>query len=858
MPPLRRLPFRLLPGLLALSIVGGPWTALAAPGKIRFNRDVRPILAENCFACHGPDNAGRKGDLRLDVREHALAEAGSGARAVVPGDVAGSELVVRILAEDPEDAMPPERTGKTLTMREKEILQQWIAEGAAYEKHWALVPPERVELPVMAGVSHPVDRFIFDRLQREEITPAPEASRATLIRRLSLDLTGLPPTRSEVEAFVADSRPEAYDNLVDRLLGSVHFGEKWARWWLDLAHYGDSDGIRLDNFRPYAWRYRQWVVEAFNRDLPFDQFTIEQLAGDLLPGATTEQRIATGFLRNTISDRQTGNADPALGRVRQVVDRTNTMGTVWMGLTVGCAECHDHKFDPISQREYFQLYAFFNTAEEENIEAPLPGELDRHREPRRAYEARRQELLAPMAAELETLQRTWEEKMQWIEANPGGDHAWARAHEILVTSWGRGQGEGQFEGMNIVKTPWEKRTPAQQERLQDYFLRNGRVVAPDRFKELKIAEIVKELDALARKVPRLGRAQAMTRAPYERKTWIHTRGDFRRPGDFVTPGTPAALPPLQAQDEPTRLDLARWLVSPGHPLTSRVTVNRLWQELFGRGLVSTSDNLGFRGEAPSHAALLDWLALEFPARGWSIKQMLRLMVTSATYRQSSHARPELAERDPSNVLLARQTRLRLSAEGIRDVALATSGLLNPKVGGPSVRPPQPEGLVKENTRNPWVADKGEAVYRRGLYTFIHRLTPFAQLTTFDFPGTAQACTQRERSNTPLQALNLLNDPAFVEAAQAFAGRLWREVPGEDSRRRLEHAFLLALARPPAAAEIHALELHLNEQRRLYSRDEAAARTLAGEPFTGATLAGSAAWISLASVLLNLDEFINRE
>ncbi len=845
-------------GLVASLLGAIAPAAQAGPEGLRFNRDIRPILAENCFACHGPDNAGRKGGLRLDVRDLAVGEAASGAHAVVPGNVKDSELVARIVTDEPEDIMPPERTGKTLTAREKALLQQWIAQGAPYEKHWSLVPPERIEPPAIAGAVHPVDRFVRERLQQEKVEPAPEAPRETLIRRLSLDLTGLPPTREEVEAFVADARTDAYERLVDRLLGSIHFGEKWARWWLDLAHYGDSDGIRLDNFRPYAWRYRQWVVEAFNRDLPFDQFTIEQLAGDLLPNPTIDQRIATGFLRNTISDRQTGNADPALGRVRQVVDRTSTTGTVWMGLTVGCAECHDHKFDPISQREFFRLYAFFNTAEEENVEAPLPGELERHLEPRRAYAARRQELLAPMAAELETLQRAWEDKIRWIEANPGGDHAWARAHEILVTSWGRGQGEGQFEGMNIVKTPWERRTPAQHERLQDYFLRNGRVIAPDRFKELKIAEAAKELDALARKVPRLGRAQAMAQAPYERKTWIHTRGDFRRPGEFVTPGTPEALPPLEVQGEPTRLDLARWLVSPGHPLTARVTVNRLWQELFGRGLVATSDNLGFRGEAPSHAALLDWLALEFPARGWSIKQMLRLMVTSATYRQSSHARPELAERDPANVLLARQTRLRLSAEGVRDATLAASGLLNPRVGGPSVRPPQPEGLVKENTRNPWVADQGDAVYRRGLYTFIHRLTPFAQLTTFDFPGTAQACAQRERSNTPLQALNLLNDPAFVEAAQAFARRLWREVPGEHARRRLEHAFLLALARPPAAAEIQALELHLNEQRRLYGRDEAAARTLAGEPIAGTSPAESAAWISLASVLLNLDEFINRE
>lgn len=842
---------------LGLLFAAAPWAAGATAEEVRFNRDIRPILAENCFACHGPDNAGRKGDLRLDVRKNALAEAGSGAHAIVPGDVKQSELVLRILAEDPEDVMPPERTGKTLTKKEKDVLQQWIAQGAAYEKHWSLVPPERVEPPPIAGTSHPVDRFIHARLQQEKIAPSPEAPRATLIRRLSLDLTGLPPSRVEVEAFVQDSRPDAFERVVDRLLGSEHFGEKWARWWLDLAHYGDSDGIRLDNFRPYAWRYRQWVVDAFNRDLPFDQFTIEQLAGDLLPGNNVEQRIATGFLRNTISDRQTGNADPALGRVRQVVDRTSTVGTVWMGLTVGCAECHDHKFDPISQREFFQLYSFFNDAEEENIDAPLPGELERFAEPRRHYEARRAELLGPLDGDLAALQRTWEEKLLWIEANPGKDHAWARAHEILVTSWGRGQGEGQFEGMNIIKTPRDQRTPSQQERLQDFFLRNGRLAAPDRFKELKIAEITKELDGVARKIPRLTRAQAMTRGPVPRQTWIHTRGDFRRPGDLVAPGTPEVLPPLEAKGEPNRLDFARWLVSPAHPLTARVTVNRLWQELFGRGIVATSDNLGFRGEAPSHAELLDWLALEFQARGWSMKQMLRLMVTSQTYRQSSHARPELETRDPNNLLLARQLRLRLSAEGVRDTTLAASGLLNRKLGGPSVRPPQPESLVKENTRNPWVADKGDAAYRRGLYTFIHRLTPFAQFTTFDLPGTAQACSQRERSNTPLQALNLLNDPAFVEAAHALAARLWLEIEG-DTPRRLEHAFFLALARPPTAEETTVLTRYLKHQTDLYRADEPAALLLARESFSGATLPESAAWVALASVILNLDEFINRE
>ncbi|MEX2577473.1 MAG: PSD1 and planctomycete cytochrome C domain-containing protein [Verrucomicrobiales bacterium] len=823
-----------------------------------------PIFAEHCYTCHGPDKAGRKANLQLDRREEALAERKSGGHAILPGEAGESLLMQRIGSGDPDEVMPPPESGQQLTADQIETLRRWIDAGADYEPHWSFVPPDPVAPPKIAGAAHPVDRFVLARLEEEGIAPSPEAPRATLIRRVTLDLTGLPPTREEVDAFLEDTRPKAYDHLVDRLLASPHFGEKWARWWLDLAHYGDSDGIRLDNARPDAWRFREWVVDALNDDLPFDQFTIRQLAGDLLANASVSQRLATGFLRNTVSDRQTGNADPELGRVRQVVNRTSTVGAVWLGLTMECAECHDHKFDPVSQKDFFQLYAFFNGAEEMNINAPLPGEMEKHRPARRVYERKRAELIAPLATRLDEMQAEWEERMLWTERNPGADHAWGRAFELLVTSWGRGRGEGQFEGLMIIKTPPGQRSAQQKERLQDYFLKNGRVVAPEAFAKLKIVDLSKELETLAREVPPLSRAQAMTQLPEPPVTRIHLRGDFRRPGETVTPGTPAVLPPLKTETSatPTRLDLAKWLVSPNHPLTARVTVNRLWQELFGSGLVPTSDNLGTRGATPTHPDLLDWLATQFPERGWSLKEVLRVMVTSDTYRQSSDDRSALSsdgrtQQDPGNALLARQAKLRLSAEGVRDNALAVGGLLNPTVGGPSVRPPQPESVTRENTRNPWKADEGEARYRRGLYTFIQRLTPFVQFANFDLPGSTTACSRRERSNTPLQALNLLNDPAFVEAAHGLASRVCREVEADESA-RLEHAFVLALARRPSPEEAERLGRHLREQTALFETAPEAADTLAPDPFPDTSAAASAAWVTLASVLMNLHEFIHRE
>lgn len=846
---------------------GGAWWGMVfawlggwgmANDEVRFNRDVLPILAEHCFACHGADKAGRKGDLQLSERAEALAMRRGGRPAMVPGSAQESLLIERVMAVDEDEVMPPPETGKRLTSEQVEVLRKWIDAGAAYETHWAFQPVEKVLPPVEVEVVHPVDRFIRQRLEQEGIAPAPEAERGVLIRRLSLDLTGLPPTVDEIRAFEQDTEAGAYERLVDRLLGSVRFGEKWARWWLDLAHYADSDGILADSLRPHAWRYRQWVVDAFNADLPFDRFTIEQLAGDQMDGARVSQLVATGFLRNTLSDRQTGNADPALGRVRMVVNRTATLGAVWLGLTLECAECHDHKFDPISQREFYQLYAFFNGAEEANVDAPLLGERERHERARQSYMVERAALLEPLRDRLEALQAEWERKLLFTEQNPGLEPPWMRAFELFVTSWGRGYGEGQFEGLMIVKTPSEERSAVQQERLQDYFIKHGAVVAPAEFKALKLAELAKQLEALGRKVPPLSRAQAMTDLPYQVPTWVHQRGDFRRQGELVESGTPEILPELKkVNGAARRLDLAAWLVTGEHPLTARVMVNRLWQEVFGLGLVATSDNFGLRGERPSHPELLDWLAREFPQRGWSVKRMLRLLVTSATYRQSSTARPELAERDPENRLLARQVKWRLSAEGVRDAALAVSGLLDGTVGGPSVRPPQPASVILENGRNKWKVDEGAGSYRRGLYTVVQRLAPFAMFANFDQPGTAMACARRGRSNTPLQALNLLNDPTFVEVAKGLARRLLLEVKG-GTEERLAYGFWVTLARGPEEHELARMQRLLEQQTALYEEDLAAARLLVGDGLEGVPIAESAAWVTVASVWLNLYEFFHRE
>ncbi|MDB5336677.1 MAG: hypothetical protein JWN70_2296 [Planctomycetaceae bacterium] len=746
------------------------------------------------------------------------------------------------------------------------LLSIEVSTAVAQDTHWSFRPIFRstVPSPIRATwIRNPADAFILSRLEKENLAPSAEAPRATLIRRVTLDLIGLPPTAAEFEAFLADDGADAYERLVDRLLASPHYGERWARVWLDLCHYGDTDGHLTDQLRPVAWRYRDWVMRAMNANLPFDDFTVAQLAGDLsgdspYRGSELDPVLGTGFLRQTLSNRE-GGADLEEYRVEQIVDRTSLVGMIWMGLTVGCARCHDHKYDPLSHEDFFKLYAFFDRADEVNIDAPLPQERDGYRRVRPEYEQRRQTLIREAGDGFNSLQKLWEEKLLHAAAHPGEDHVWDRQWEVLGLVWGGGLGEGQLEGVEIVKLPRDRRTARQRDDLFDYFLQHSAVTDPKKFQELKLNELQTKLVALKKELPQAAatRAPVMQAALTPRKTFIHERGDFRSPGPDVVAGTPDWLPvkltvAAAASDgipakstEPTRLDLARWIVSRDNPLTARVVVNRYWQEFFGRGIVATSDNLGVRGAPPSHPELLDWLAEEFIRSSWDVKSMHRLIVTSATYRQSSLPRPELATVDPGNVLLARQSSLRIPAEAVRDSGLIASGLLTRTLGGPSVFPQQNERVTMEAFgSNSWPTSTGSDKYRRGLYTFMQRTSPFAQSITFDAPSPARACTRRDRSNTPLQALTLLNDPVFFEMAGALAQRILRE-GGTADRERLRFAVQAALARPATDRELKLLEKYLEHERLLINEKQ--------EKPTEVWC-----WTKLSSVVLNLHEFVTRD
>ncbi len=802
------------------------------------------------------------GGLRLDQKDDAL-RGGKSGPVIRPGHSADSRLIRLVSGAEGKLVMPP--VGERLNAAEIRMLRAWIDQGANWpntavissgghgNSHWAFQKVRRPEVPAVrhrSWVRNPIDAFIVSRLESEGIEPSPEADKRTLLRRVCLDLTGLPPTPQQIDEFVQDNRPDAYERLVDRLMSSPHYGEKWARYWLDLARYADSDGYEKDLSRPWAWRYRQWVIEALNRDMPYDEFTIEQLAGDLLPNATTEQRIATGFNRNTLTNRE-GGTDPEQFRDEQVIDRTNTLGTVWMGLTVGCAQCHDHKYDPISQKEYYQLFAFFNAAEEVNIDAPLPGELGPYLEARPEFERKRRELFEQY--HVPQLQAEWEKQLMDAADHPGQHPNLDFAYGVLRVMLDN--------GIKILRTDPAKRTQRQSEVLTEFFVRNyGQAITKQRYEELKFKELVKKLDELKASLPQFSEAPTMAENPQPPKTFIHKKGDYREHGPEVQPGTLAVLPPLPTGEKPTRLTLARWLVSRDHPLTSRVAVNRMWQELFGRGLVRTSEDFGTQGDRPTHPALLDWMASEFMDRGWSMKQMHKLIVTSAAYRQSSHARPELISRDPENTLIARQSRLRLPAELIRDEALAAGGLLNlSQIGGKSIRPPQPKGVAELSYANSvkWPETKGPDRYRRGLYIHFQRTTPYPQLMNFDAPNSTLSCTRRQRSNTPLQALNLLNDPVFFEAAQGLAYRLVREAqPG--FRHRLDYAYEIALARKPSERETERMARYYDQQIGHLQQNVKEAEGLFPNHVESVTETEAAAWVGVGRVLLNLDEFMNRE
>ena len=715
--------------------------------------------------------------------------------------------------------------------------------------HWSFQPIESPAVPAAGNrswVRNPIDAFVLSRLESESISPSPEADKNTLIRRVSLDLVGLPPSPDQISSFLSDECPDAYERLVDRLLSSPHYGERWALYWLDLARFADSDGYEGDRMRPHAWRYREWVINALNEDMRFDQFTIEQIAGDLLPEATTQQKVATGFHRNTLTNRE-GGVDVEQFRFEQLVDRTRTVGTVWLGLTVECAQCHDHKYDPITQKDYYRLLAFFNSDEEVNIDAPLAGEMGSYVRGRPEYDAKREQLLQEYG--LFELQRPWELKMLQASTNPGRWPVWDDAYVMFRLLLDNGE--------TILGTDPDRRTRKERLALTAHFVDNyGRVITKERSEKLRLKELRKKLDTLNRAFPALSEAQTIAASVHPRKSYIHIRGDYRNKGTQVEPATPDFLHPMPQDSDGSRLTLARWLVAPNNPVTPRVTVNRLWQELLGRGIVRTSEDFGSRGDRPSHPQLLDWLANDFVSRGWSLKKVMRRIVTSATYRQSSARGPEMESRDPDNVLLSRQNRLRLPAELIRDSSLAVSGLLYPAIGGRSVRPPQPEavtGLMHLNFT--WEESQGRDRYRRGLYVHRQRSMPYPLLQNFDAPEFTVTLCRRERSNTPLQALNLLNDPVFFEAAQALAVRILREVPGSFDD-RLDHAFQLCLSRPPYPSEQQRMSQYF--ARKLKLLDEGSAESLFPIDLEGESRIEAAAWVGLSSILLNLDEFITRE
>jgi hypothetical protein len=827
----------------------------AASGPVDFERDVWPVLQKSCVSCHGP--AKQRGGLRLDDGAEALKGGNSGA-VIKPGDGPGSRLLHLAAGLDPEAKMPPEGR-KPLTPAQVGVLRAWIEQGAKWPKgtaikverpettHWAYLPVRRPELPQVrdaAWVRNGIDVFVLARLEAEGIAPSLEADRVTLIRRLSLDLLGLPPTPQEVDAFVADARPDAYERLVDRLLASPHYGERWGRHWLDAARYADSDGYEKDTGRPHAWRYRHWVIEAFNRDLPYDQFVIEQLAGDLLPGATVEQKVATGFHRNTLTNRE-GGVDQEQYRVEAVVDRVNTTARVFLGATLGCAQCHDHKYDPFSQREYYQLFAFFDSDVESDLPAPLPGEAEKYAAAKAAFDKKKAELDGAVVAYRK-------------DVLPGALAKW----EAGLSAEERKKLPANVAAALGVEAG--KRTPAQQKEVTEHYAKA----------DAKLVQLTKAVADHQKTAPAQTMAQTLALGS-PRKTRVLIRGDFLRPGVEVQPGTPGVLSPLVRRDEPggspTRLDLARWLVAADNPLTPRVAVNQVWQRYFGRGLVPTVDDFGTQGEQPSHPELLDWLASEFMAsperqrgEGWSLKKLHALIVTSATYRQSSQTRPDLAARDPVNVLLARQGRQRLEAEVLRDAALASSGLLARRVGGPSVRPPQPAGISELSYAGSvrWVESTGADRYRRGVYTWFQRTSPYPMLMTFDAPDSNVCAVRRERSNTPLQALTLLNDAAFVECAQALGRRIVAEVPagaGDVTRERVRHGFRLCLAREPSSVEAERLARLVGEFReQCRARPEAAAKLVGTQKPAGADVPEAAAWVALARALMNLDEFVTRE
>jgi Protein of unknown function (DUF1553)/Protein of unknown function (DUF1549)/Planctomycete cytochrome C len=1038
-------PIRLVwSGLAAAAWLATLAPASAAPRKIDFNRDIRPILSDNCYACHGPDEKTRKAKLRLDTAEGAFAQH-DGSAALVPRDLKKSSLWARVTTKDADDLMPPpESKKKPLSPAQLALLKQWIEEGANYQGHWSFVAPVKATPPSIgnrpSAIGNPIDAFILAKLAERKLTPNPEASREALIRRVTFDLIGLPPTPAEVDAFLADKSPNAYEKVVDRLLASPHYGEHMGRHWLDAARYGDTHGMHLDNERS-MWPYRDWVVRAFNRNLPFDQFTIEQLAGDLLPNPTQDQLVATGFNRCNVTTGEGGSINEEW-IYRYAVERTETMASVWMGLTAGCAVCHDHKYDPISSKDFYSMYAFFHsnadpamdgnalltaptlkltTPEQQKkldafnaqiaaVDTRIKAELTKVKytdpatlnppPPMKKFETTWVDDDFPAGAKVEAsgatttakwvttqdgkvlagkraLKRTdpgvgqdffselktpftippngkvflnvfldpqdppksvmlqfntgnWSHRAVWgdLDAIDFGQRntnerkrlgelpklgEWVKL-EFAASQLGLKAGD-QIKGLaftlfrgtvywdkvgitgesNPSKDPaeslavWlkenqgkvltnvpddvkrlfrsvkpEDRKPEENQRLRDYYFEFVCNSTRPQFEKLHAEKnpIAKARDDFDKAIPATFIWKDLDKP---RDSFVMLRGQYNKPGQQVWPNVPAVLPPLPKSGTTNRLDLAKWLVSPQHPLTARVAVNRFWQQLFGTGLVKSAADFGAQGEAPSHPELLDWLSVTFREQGWDMKQFVKLLVTSATYRQDSKATPQKIAADPENRHYARGPRFRLDAEQVRDNALAVSGLLVPTLGGKGVRTYQPDNIWEpvaysgSNTKT-YKRDDGDALWRRSLYTFIKRTAPAPSMTTFDAPSREQSCARRERSNTPLQALLLMNDVQHFEAARAFAQRMLKE-GGNHAEERLAWGFRLATARPPTKSELAVLNDTLFTQWAKYQgRADAAKKAITfGESKPDASLdAGElAAYAMVANLILNLDEVVTK-
>jgi len=856
--------------LLPLAAQAGEPTASEAgevgnAGQVDFVRHVEPLLAQHCYHCHG--EAEQEGQLRLDARSLAMSGGVSG-KAIEQGRADASLLISRLRSSDEDKRMPPD--DEALSPDKIALISRWIDQGAEWpdgvgaqvelaEPHWAYVKPQRPHLPESSSprwVRNEIDHFVSARLESEGLAPSNEAEPTTLLRRVHLDLIGLPPTVEQIDAFLAAPSEAAYEATIDHLLASPRFGEKWARGWLDLARYSDSNGYQADQLRE-MWAYRDWVISALNADMPYDQFTIEQIAGDLLPEATTAQKIATGFHRTPTCNIEAG-VDPEENRTNQVIDRVNTTGTVWLGTTLDCSRCHNHKYDPFTQKDYYQLFAFFNNTPlevkndgGESVQFDFYGPkmtLPLERRQKRIRAEIESQLEQPRAALQVAEEKALLGLSQWESDLLAG--------EILPTGPLTKQRIAQLK--KILIRPAEDRTEYERNRIRELFLTTREAT---RALREEITELEKQLAATDPDT-----TLVMVEMPESRMTSIFKRGEFLSPGEAVIAGVPAALHPLPSGAADNRLGLARWLVSPENPLAARVRVNHLWAEMFGRGLVATGEDFGTQGERPSHPDLLDWLAVKFMDDAWSTKRMIKRIVMSATYRQASRTPTDLRERDPENVLLARGPRFRLAAETIRDNGLAIAGLLDLKMGGPPVYPPQPPKIWRQTGRGEPVyraAENGDR-FRRGVYVVWRRVAPYPSFVNFDAPDRTRCVVARSQTNTPMQALTLLNDQAYVEMARSLAARVLQEDSVVDDTDRIRLAFRMCVARTPNKAEVKVLKELLKEERSRLSgsSEETAALTrdarLPADVEVPADSQEWAAWLCVANALLNLDETISKE